>query len=149
MTLYGAYLVDRGIQSSTIRSYFSAIKKILTDDGYEFSQNLVMLNILTKLCRMLNDRFRPRLPIHLKLLEMLLFEIGREFKTQSYLENLYKTIFILAYYRMFRIGELTYSPHVIKAKDINVGVNKNKLLIVLYTSKNTRIRVTTAESENH
>ena len=32
VALYGAYLVDIGTQSSTIKSYFSAIKKILWDE---------------------------------------------------------------------------------------------------------------------
>ena len=32
--LFGAYLVDNGIQSSTLKSYFSAIKHILKLDGY-------------------------------------------------------------------------------------------------------------------
>ena len=94
-----------------------------------------MLNILTKSCRILNDTISTRLPIHLGLLELLLFELGRMFKEQFYLQTMYKAIFLLAYYGLFRIGELTLSAHVIKAVNINMGINKNKILIVLYTSK--------------
>ena len=133
--LYGAFLVNRGIQSSTIRSYFSAIKKILTDVGYNYKQEEVMLNTLTKACRIINDKICTCLPINIKLLEILLFEIGHIFKSQFYLESLYKTIFCLAYYGLFRIGELTHSPHAVKACNINIGQNKNKLLIILYSSK--------------
>ena len=31
--LFGAYLVDNGVQSSTLKSYFSAIKHVLRQDG--------------------------------------------------------------------------------------------------------------------
>ena len=35
--LFGAYLVECGIQSSTLKSYFSAIKHVLKLDGYEWN----------------------------------------------------------------------------------------------------------------
>ena len=34
-----------------------------------------------------------------------------------------------------RVGELTLSQHVVKVKDIQVGVNKDKILLVSYSSK--------------
>ena len=34
-----------------------------------------------------------------------------------------------------RVGELTLSPHVLKAKDIHMAKNRDKLLVVLYSSK--------------
>ena len=36
---------------------------------------------------------------------------------------------------MFRIGELAMGVHSIRAKDVHISSNKNKILIVLYTSK--------------
>ena len=39
------------------------------------------------------------------------------------------------YYRLFRIGELTYSPHAVKACNVHIGHNKNKFLFVLKSSK--------------
>ena len=39
------------------------------------------------------------------------------------------------YYGMLRIGKATYSKHVLKAKDVYLGKNKNKILFVLHTSK--------------
>ena len=69
---------------------------------------------------------------------MLLFEIEGFYNgnnPQPYLEILYKTIFCLGYYGMLRVGEMTWSPHTVKACDVHVGDNKEKILIVLYTSK--------------
>lgn len=108
---------------------------ILTLDGFDFSINEVILNILTKSGHLINDRIRTRCPIKDRLLDILLFEMERYFETQIYLCWLYKAIFCLAYYGLFRIGKLTRSNHVIKAKDVNIGQNKNKILIILYTSK--------------
>ena len=136
--LFGAYLVDSGVQSSTLRSYFSAIKHILRLDGYKWDDNQVLLNSLVRGCKMENDKVKIRLPIQKGLLEMLLFEIARYFNqdsSQPYLEHLYKAIFILGYYGMFRVGELTLSPHTMKACNIHVGNNKDKIQVVLYTSK--------------
>ena len=66
---------------------------------------------------------------------MMLFELCRIFHSQYYLETLYKTIFITAYYGLFRIGEITEGPHCVKAKDVNIACNKNKMLFILWSSK--------------
>ena len=133
--LFGAYLVDNGIQSATLKSYFSAIKHILKQDGYLWDDKKVLLSSLVRGCQLTNDKVKIRLPIQYKLLDVLLFELERFYSEQPYLELLYKTIFSLAYYGMLRIGEITQSPHCVKAKDVHVGHNKDKIMIVLYTSK--------------
>ena len=48
---------------------------------------------------------------------------------------MFKALFALVYYGLMRIGELTQGYHTLKAKDIHIGRNKNKILIVLHTSK--------------
>ena len=135
--LFGAYLVDKGVQSSTLKSYFSAIKHVLKLDGYMWNENKVLFSSLVKGCKLQNDKVKVRLPIQKGLLELLLFEINRYFQSnpQPYLESLYHTMFSLAYYGMLRVGEVTYSPHTVKACNVHVGNNKDKILIVLYTSK--------------
>ena len=135
LALYGAYLVEKGNQSSTLKSYFSAIKKVLEYIDYELNMNKVLLNTLTKACRIVNDKVKTRKPIQSATLEMLLFELERYFPSQVYLVALYKTAFVLAYYGMMRIGELTTSEHVMRAKDILIGVNKDKIKITLHSSK--------------
>ena len=54
---------------------------------------------------------------------------------QMYLGALYKAIFTSAYYGLFRVGELTKSPHIIKVSDVHLGVNKRKILFILRSSK--------------
>ena len=134
--LFAAHLIHvKQIQSSTLRSYYSAIKNILAKDDYIVNDNKVCLNSLAKACRLVNDRVRTQLPIHNGLLDLLLFEVERIFDRQPYLETMYKVIFILAYYFLFRIGELTSGRHPIMAKNVHIGRNKNKMLFVLYSSK--------------
>ena len=135
-TLFAAYLIDKGSQSSTIKSYMSAIKSILILDNYNWCEEKFMVHALTKACKLENDCVKARFPIHLSLLEMLLFEIDRYFDgKQIYLQCMYKAMFAISYYGLLRVGEVTSSEHVIKAKDIKVGKNKDKLLIYLYSSK--------------
>ena len=86
---------------------------------------------------MQNDVLKARMPIHCRLLELILFELGRHFGTlqQPYLNKLYQALFALGYYGLFRIGELVSGDHTIKAKNVHIAKNKEKILIILYTSK--------------
>ena len=54
---------------------------------------------------------------------------------QPYLVCLYKAMISTAYYGLFRIGEVTESQHVVKAADVHIGDNKDKMMFVLHTSK--------------
>ena len=135
-SIYCAYLIlDKKLQSSTVKSYMSAIKAVLQSDGYAYEDDKVLLNALTKSCKMKNDRVKIRLPIQKGLLEIILFEIRRKFGNQPYLEAMYISAFLVAYYGLLRVGEITQSQHVIKAKDVHESRYKRKLLIMLYSSK--------------
>ena len=136
-TLFIGHLINEGMQSSTIKSYVSAIKKLLVIDGYKWKDELVLLGTLTRACRLTNDLVRTRLPIHGSLLELILFEFQREFSSQPYLQALYKALFALGYYGLMRVGELTMNEgnHAVRAANIHIASNKQKMLILLYTSK--------------
>ena len=133
--LFAAHLIEKGKQSSTVKSYMSGIKRLLVNAGYNWKDNFVLLNSMTKACRLINDQVRTRLPIKYGLLETILFEIERIYKNQWYLQCMYKAMFMLCYYGMMRIGEVTESPHVLLARNVNRATNKNKLLMILYSSK--------------
>ena len=137
VTLFVAHKIDNGMKSATVKSYVSAIKKLLIDDGYMWDDQKVLIGSLTKACKLINDRVHTRLPIQCSLLEMILFEVHRQYrvKGQLYLDTLFKALFALSYYGMMRVGEITQSDHVVKAKDVHSALNKDKILIVLYTSK--------------
>ena len=101
-----------------------------------------------------NDRVRTRLPIGCGLLELILFEFQRILDKQSYLLCMYQAMFALGYYGLMRVGELTKSCHVIKAGNIYVATKKDKLFIVLYSSKThskanrpQKIRITSNREE--
>ena len=68
---------------------------------------------------------------------MILYRVDRRFLSetmQPYLNKLYKCLLSFGYYGMMRISELT-GIHAIKAKDVHVSEGKEKILIILYTSK--------------
>ena len=134
-TMFCVYLAKiKEVQSSTIKTYVTAIKSKLVADDYEWNDKLVLLSTFTGVCRLHNDFVRTRFPIGVKLLDMILAEIGRIINS-VYLVLMYRTLFLLAYYGLMRIGELTCSDHALKAKDIHTADNKNKILLVLYSSK--------------
>ena len=104
MSLYGAYLVDKGVQSTTLKSYTSAIKYVLMTDGFDWDDKKVFLHCLTSACRITNDRIKTRFLIKIGMLEMLLFEIHRKFNQQPFLEMLYKAVLALGYYGLLESG---------------------------------------------
>ena len=137
MAAYATYLFYKGVQSSTMKSYISAIKKILELDDYQWSDDKLNLTILIKACKMVNDTVKTRLPIRNGLLELILFENERYFTllNQPYLEVLYRAIFLVLYYGLLRIGEVTTGNHPILAKDIYYSDTEKKLMFVLHSSK--------------
>ena len=160
VSLFVAHLIDKGIQSATVRSYVSAIKKVLVTDGYQWSDSLIQLNALTKACKLINNRVKTRLPIKFNLLELLLYEVQRKWRgSQVYLETMYKAIFALTYYGLFCIGELCktkYANHTIRTNNIHIGMNKEKIMVVLYTSKMhgkgsnpQKIKITSSSDDTH
>ena len=120
-TLFVGYLVDKGFQSGTVKSYVSVIKRTLTNDNYKWKEDSALISSLARACKLKNDCVRIRLPMGCSLLELVLFEVQRHFqsKNQVYLEHLYLALFALGYYGLMRVGELTFSQHVVKAKDIH------------------------------
>ena len=150
-SIFVAHLISEGRQSSSIRLYVSAIKGTLIDDRYRWDNNKFMIRSMARVCKVINDVVCTRLPIHRKLLELLLFEIQRYFLTernQLYLSTLYSAVFALGYYGLMRAGKLMVtdtSVHTVKARDVHVAINKNKLMLILYSSKTHTIAVTPQE----
>ena len=141
VALFAAYLFDKGRKSATIRSYVSAIKSVLRTDGYDWNDSLLVIESLIKACRLVGDKVYVRLPISKNLLEMILFEIDRLFDQQIYLKVMFKALFVVAYYGLMGIGEVTADlaafrlNHAVRAKDVHLSHEKKKVLLVLHTSK--------------
>ena len=135
LTLFVAYLVKCNRKSCTIKSYISAIKVVLHDIGVVLNQDQYLLMSLTRACQIRNDRIQTKLPISKDLLSLILSKCDDLLHDQMYLNKLYRAIFISAYYGMLRIGEVTSGDHPIKAANLHLGENKDKLLLVLRTSK--------------
>ena len=54
--LFVAHLIEyRGAQSSTVKSYVSAIKKTLTMDKHKWNDNVILISSLTKASKIIND----------------------------------------------------------------------------------------------
>ena len=135
-SLFLAHLYEQGMQSASLKSYCSAIKNILVTDGYDWCDKKVLLSTIVKACRLVNDTVKICLPIRCGLLELMLFEFDRLYgHTQPYLKMMYMALFCLGYYGPMRVGELCKSNHVALAQNVHMAKNKEKLLVILYSSK--------------
>ena len=138
--LFVGYLISNNRKSTTIKSYISAIRAVLRDDGETLNENMYLIASLTKACKFKNDTVGTRLPIRKYVLRMLVDNLHKIFLPQGqqpYLVTLYKALFMTAYFGLFRVRELTYtdSKHMLKAKDVHIGKKKKKMMFVLRTSK--------------
>ena len=109
LILFVGYLISDNKQSSTIRSYISAIRSVLTEDGVILNENKYLLTSLTKACRLKNDKVKTRFPVQKGVLKLLLNTTKTYFKNkgQPYLAKLYRAIFCSAYFGLLRVGELS------------------------------------------
>ena len=126
LVLFVCYLIDNKKQSSTVRSYISAIKAVLKDQKIEIKEDEYLLPSLTKACRLKNDVVNIHIPIQKGLMKLILKAIDKHYANiqQPYLRLLYLTLFSTAYYSLFRVGELTAGNHPVLAKDVQIGDNK-------------------------
>ena len=75
------------------------------------------------------------LPITKPLLGLILDNLDDLLDDQPKLRELYKVIFSMSYHGLLRIGELVTGNHPILVTDVHQGKNKDKLQIVLRSSK--------------
>ena len=111
------------------------MRSILEEDKITIDNKDFELKALTRACKLKNDEVIVRFPIYKDLLKSILSKLKTMFGGQPYLLTMYSALFSSAYYGLLRIGELTSGPHVITVQNVNVGVNKDKIMYVLPTSK--------------
>ena len=98
---------------------------------------MYLIKSLTRACKLVNDQIRTRLPIHKGLLNMLIKRVQQRYLDlgQNYLSVMYSCLLSTAYYRLFRVSELTSGVHPVLACDVQIAKNKKKSLFILRTSK--------------
>ena len=135
--LFMGHLVNNNLKSSTIRSYISALRTVLAEDGHEFDHQNFVISSLTRACKIRNDKIVHRLPIHKGVLKLILDQtmIWTSDINQPYLQTLYLAMISSAYYGLLRIGEIADSQHCLLAKNVHIVMNKQKMLFLLPTSK--------------
>lgn len=135
--VYMAHLVDNKKSVNTVKSYLSAIRQILKSDGVELHEDKDLLSSLLTTCKMRNKSLFIRMPIRFKLLKAIIDHTDKLLQGagQEYLCTLLKAMFSTAYFGLLRVGEMTKSNHQIKARNVHWAKNKEKITIILESSK--------------
>ena len=130
-------MIDNKLKFTSVRTYVSAIKSVLVEDNIRVHKDTYLLSSLTRCCKLKNDVVINRFPIRKDLLHLLMNETEKYFseRNQPYLITLYKALFVSTYFGMLRAGEVTKGPHVVLAENVHIGLNKDKILFVLKSSK--------------
>lgn len=136
--IYAAHLVDNKKQSSTVRTYITAIRQILRLADIEINEDKYLISSLVKACKLENDRLYIRMPIQLPLLKEVLRMTHDYYfmeKGQEYLATMLKAMFVMAYFGLLRVSKLTSGEHMIRAPNVRYAKNKGKIIITLFSSK--------------
>ena len=133
--LFVSYMVQHERKSSTIKSYVLAIRAMLMNVGYELNEDKFLLNSMTHVGKLVNNRVHTCFPIKKAMLKTLVRGLMDLFNDQLYLLRLYAAMFMTAYYGLFRVSEISAGEHPILVKDVHIGKNKKKLLFLLWHSK--------------
>ena len=64
LVLFMGFLVDAGLQSTSVKSYASAIRAVLKELKIKLEPENYLITSLTKACRLKNDVVEHRFPIH-------------------------------------------------------------------------------------
>ena len=144
IVLFVGFLVENGLKSVTVKSYLSAIRAVLLENKIKLNEDLFLLSSLTRACKLQNDRVLTRLPVQKEFLNLILQTCSEHFtkatNNQPYLRIMYTALLCTTYYSLFRVGEVTASPHVLLAWNIHIATNKKKMLFILITSKTHGLR---------
>lgn len=127
--LYITHLINIKRKSATVKTYLSAIRYILREDGVCLDENKVKLAALIKACKLQNDRLYIRLPIQYKLFNSIIRKVNsylNQQKGQEYLAKLLRAAFSMAYFGLMRVSELTAGEHQLKAADVDTPKKKVK-----------------------
>ena len=133
--LFVAYLVDAcKLKSTTVRSYVSAIKGVLVEDEVEIENDSFELKALTRACRLKNDSHHQ-----ISNLQGFTYADTKEIGNTSWRSTiLAETLPSFVQYCLFwspEGGEVTDSEHSIRVKNTHIRTNKDKILLVLDSSK--------------
>ena len=92
---------------------------------------------MTQACKYHCGAAQICLPITKAILILIMEEVKVWFTklNQPYLEVLYQAIFAAGYFGLLRIGEVTSGDHPVLARNVHIGLNKKKILFILWTSK--------------
>ena len=135
LTLFVGHLIDDNKQSSTVKSYISAIKAVLLMNNIDIAEDRYLLGSLIRACRLRNDVVHTWLPIKKSMLTLILRQLETHFSMQPYLSVLYRTIVCTTYYGLLRVSEVMAGTHAILARDVQIRMNKKKILLILRSSK--------------
>lgn len=137
LVVYVTFLVDTGKQSATIKSYISAIKKMMSFEDINYNHIQAKLKALIKSAKLQNDKVKMRFPINRKMLHAILDKIDEVYlgRGQPYLASLYRAMCALGYHALLRVGEMAKGDHPVLVKDVSSNVAKQKIQVILRTSK--------------
>lgn len=134
ITLYITHLINQKKQPAMVKSYLSAIRFILFEDGVILQENRVELAALLRACKLQNKKLFIRLPIQYKLFRAILRKTSTfiiQQKGQKYLGKLLRAAFSMAYFGLMRVSELTAGDHQLKAADVRISRAKGKIVLYL------------------
>ncbi|XP_071101071.1 uncharacterized protein [Haliotis cracherodii] len=133
--LFLAYMFHLKLAPSTMRTYISALGYIHKICGLEDKSNSFQVQKLLHGAKCLNSSVDQRLPITEDILGRMIDSLPVVFSNPS-IRLLYDTMFLVAFHRFFRIGELTVRSSdeeaALQVQDVSLSSSAAYLNISMY-----------------
>ena len=140
ITYFIANCFEKGYAAATITTYIAGIGFYHKINGWTDPLNSFLIKKLLEGCRRLRPQADTRAPVTLGILEKILSVLA-SICYSHYETTLFKAVFVLAYYGLFRVSELVYTEkggQPLTAKDLLVENDGRGLLVTIRASKTSR-----------
>lgn len=135
MILYLSFCFEKGLSPKSITTYLAGINYVHKILGFKSFNQVFMVNKLLEGCRRSRPTQDLRAPLTIHVLEEICLNL-HSVCYDNYETTLFRALFTLAYFGLFRVSELTASSichlgHAILLNDVHFEENEQYIVICL------------------
>ena len=125
--LFISYLFQKGYSTATIRTFVSAIGFYHKVNGLHDPSSSYMVEKAIQGLKKLRPTIDKRRAITIDMLANMVCSLFN-LPLTMYERYLFKSMFLIAFFGLFRVGEITDSPHNVKVSNVSFTVNPEKVV---------------------
>lgn len=131
-----AWLSLQGYRSSTMKTYVSILRKGLRVSNPSLDSSEVNSKVKGAFC-LERGMGRTKQLVTISMLRNLVGQLGN-LAANAYEGVMYKSMVMLMYFGLLRVGEVTQTDHVLKFRNVKISYSPRRVVLRFETAKNDR-----------